>query len=114
MATATFRKIEGLGDGNTDLMFRESLYNEENRTLINFVVLQLFVHKGIHYQIKKHDFSHGAYNVHKYYENLDSREEFRNIPLTNELYHECRRDIKNNWLNYREKFVKKYLTQTFK
>ncbi|GEM_PF-6438050 len=103
-----FRKKRSLGKGEDDYIFTEVIVGVDNR-LLNFAVVQFYRPQGRYYQIKKHDFSHGSCNVHKYYERLESREEVREERLTMGLFRRCKIDILDNWQDYRERYRKKYI-----
>lgn len=108
MPVYSYRKTKPLNEELTDLIVTEQLLNEK-RKLVNFVVLQLYEKNGKIYEIKKHDFSEGVYNVHEFYSSLSHRQEFPEEQLTSELYWKCKKDIKENWLEYRERYRKKHL-----
>ncbi len=112
MRVECYRKTKPLNDGLTDLIVTEQLISE-NKKLVNFVVLQLYEKAGEIYEIKKHDYSEGTYNVHEYYASLSHRQEFPGEPLTKELYWRCKKDIQENWMEYGERYRKKYLRQSF-
>ena len=92
----------------TDFLFTEIILEEKTKRLINFAVLQLLELSEYSFQIKKHDFSHGSYNIHCYFEKLDDKKEFPD-PMSSQLYEACKKDIRENWFEYRERFRKKYL-----
>ena len=103
-----FRKKRPLGNGEEDYILTEAVIGSGKR-LLNFVAIQLYRPQERDYQIKKHDFSHGIYNVHKYYERLDSREEIPEERLTMDLFKRCKMDIVENWFDCRERYRKKYI-----
>ncbi len=103
-----FHKTKPLSKNLTDLILTEQLLNE-NKKLVNFVVLQLYEREGKVFEIKKHDFSEGVYNMHEYFVSLFHRQEFPEEMLSSELYWRCKRDIQENWKEYRERYRKKYL-----
>lgn len=105
-----FRRKSPLGTWDEDYIFTEVVVRA-GKGLLNFAVVQLYRPQDRYYQIKKHDFSHGAYNVHKYYERPDSREEVPEERLTMELFRRCEIDILDNWLDYRERYRKKYIPE---
>lgn len=108
MQVYRFRKTKPLSNTLTDLILTEQLL-DENKKLVNFVVLQLYENQGKVFEIKKHDFSEGVYNIHEYYASLFHRQEFSKEILSSELYWSCKKDIQENWFEYRERYRKKYM-----
>lgn len=80
------------------------------KALVNFSVLQLYLDKsGISYQVIKHDFSHGCYNIHKYYLGHLRRVEIRDRPLSNSLVYEVKQSIQADWIFFRNEFLRRFL-----
>ena len=105
MAVASYSKTGPLGNGLSDFLRTEVLFFEETKRPLTFVAVQLYAKGDRIYEIKKHDFSHGVYNVHRNYLGKTSREEHRGVELSNSLILECRNDIRENWRKYRDEFV---------
>jgi len=112
MLVDVYRKTKPLNNNLTDLIVTEIILDKKKK-LVNFVVLQLYEKQEKIYEIKKHDFSEGVYNVHEFYVKLSHRQEFSEEHLTKELYWSCKKDIKENWKEYRERYRKKHLKQSF-
>ncbi|MEK6902431.1 MAG: hypothetical protein AABX02_02480, partial [archaeon] len=56
----------------------------------------------------KHDCAHGKYHVHRYYEGPHAKVVESNEPISHELYQLAKRDIVENGMSYRERFLIKY------
>jgi|SRR3989344_2165549 len=113
MKIMAFEKWKILGEGNeddskADLMKTEILMDTETKKMVNFAVIQLHNINGKMHQIKKHDFSHGTYNIHAYYEKLNDRKEYPEEILGHELFLRCKKDITDNWMEYRKRYARKY------
>ena len=109
MEIVIYKRSRSFNLEKTDAIKTEALFDKHGKKLVNFVVLQLYYGNNNTYQIKKHDFSHGIYNIHNYYEKLNHKQEFPEEPLSNELFWRCKQDIKENWFYYRERYRKKHL-----
>ena len=104
-----FRKIKPLGTSLEDFLVTERQISENPRKLAGFVALQVFHHGENIHEIVKHDTAHGIYNIHKYYQRLEGKEEFQDEQITDTLFETAKKDILDNWKKYKENYVRKWL-----
>ncbi len=104
-----WKKIKLLPGATDDTIYTEIQYDQESKQIVNFVVIQLYEHNRVVYEIKKHDCAHGKYHVHHYYEGIHSKVIETTEPVAPELFRNARKDILENWFNYRMRYVRKYL-----
>ncbi len=79
--------------------------------MVSFVVLPLYAVNGIRHEIIKHDCAHGKYHIHRYYEGPHVKVVESSERISDKLYWSAKRDVLENWLNYRMRYVRKYLTK---
>ncbi len=104
------QKTKLLPRATDDHIFTEVQLDTETKQVIKFVVIQWYDFEGVVYEVKKHDCAHGKYHVHNYYEGPHAKVIDSDEPITPDLVRRCRKDILENWLNYRERYIQKYLT----
>ncbi len=91
-----------------DFIVSEVLFDAENKTPVRFVALQICELNGKMHEIIKHDFAHGVYNVHRFFENPGNKVEFPGIPISNGLIYSSKKDIMINWKDYKARFFTRH------
>jgi hypothetical protein len=99
-----------LDKNERDWIITNEILDANTKQVINFTVLQLFEDRNQKsYPIIMHDFSHGCYNIHKYYLEKDHRQEYNHEPLRMELFYHAKLDVQQNWKYYRNEFLRRFL-----
>ena len=110
MSVKQYSGIIRLDDSGKNVMYTNSLYDTISKKMINFVVIQFYSDKNNKtHQVIKHDFSHGCYNIHKYFLGHSTRIEVRGEELSAQLFHRIKNDIRLNWKYYLHAYCLRYL-----
>lgn len=105
------RKNKLLPNTTHDWIRTEVQLTPDRKTIVGFVVLQVYEIEDTMHEIVKHDCAHGKYHVHRYYEGPHAKVVMSEEPISDSLYQLAKRNILENGLIYRERFVRKYLTK---
>jgi hypothetical protein len=115
MNIQSFPKQEYLDDRRKNILYTEVLYDPFVKKIVNFTVIQFYIDQnGSAHQVIKHDFSHGCYNIHRYYLGRFSRKEAHAIELSSSLFHRLKKESKENWKAYRTQFLMRWLPHELK
>lgn len=104
-----WKKLNRLPGALYDHIYTEVQYDSHSKKIVNFTVIQLIEYAEQTYEVKKHDCAHGKYHVHHYFEGPRVKATETTEPITSALYWQAKRDILENWQNYRERYIRKYL-----
>ena len=108
MSIVLWKKINRLPDSLYDHIFTEIHYEQDTKQITNFVVIQLLEHEEVTHEVKKHDCAHQKYHIHNYYEGPHTKVINTTEPVTAELYWRAKKDILENWEEYRKRYIRKY------
>ena len=105
-----FSKEYYLNTDEKNILKTEILYDPSTKKIVNFTIIQFYIDdtrkKHI---IVLHDFSHGCYNVHRYYLGHAMREEKRNTLLSMGLVHQIKKEVKATWKENRNHYLMRCL-----
>lgn len=76
--------------------------------MIDFSVSQLLELEKP-YSVIRFDCAHGFLNVHRYYRSIHDRTDYPEQKPSMLLFHDCRRDILQNWPKYLDLYLKKHV-----
>src|SRR3989338_4594731 len=88
----------------TDRLFMELIYSRHN--IAQLVALQTLTIEGQEFEVIRYDGCHGSLHRHLLFERPERREEL-GWPLTKETRHRVIDDLKQHWVERREKFLRK-------
>mgnify|MGYP001585339197 FL=1 len=115
MQIKSFTQRTPLGNGESNIRYTNVLFDVDSKKIINFVVIQFYVDPmGEIHEIIKHDFSHGHYNVHKFYLGHTHRMENHEALLSVSIYQQAKADINQNWKDYVSQYRFRFLTNKLK
>jgi hypothetical protein len=106
------RRDRYLDPQKRSIMITSTLFDPSKKTLINFIVLQLYKDNNSQKnEVIKHDFSHGCYNFHEYYLGHNHRTEVTDESITSDLYYRIKADILQNWQYYQNEYLRRFLPE---
>jgi len=84
-------------------------FDNKSRKLTSFCVLQIHSTGEETHKVILFDASHGVVHTHKFYKNPGHREEL-DLNISKESFNWCKENILVNWKKYRNRFIKKWLS----
>jgi len=105
-----FSKKE-LGGSKNDKLISNIDFDSDSKQILSFCLLQTALREGKEYEIIKYDSAHGFCHAHKYFEDLTDERVMVEPQINAKTIHFLRKDIKENWLQYKSIYFWKRFKQ---
>lgn len=109
MKTQVFRGYDPLGDDMRNILITKKIITGTPKELISFSIQQIHHERDSIHEIIRYDTDHGPCHVHKFYEGIFIKENLPIQPITWDLYDRLKKDVRENWVWRKDRFIEKYI-----
>ncbi|MFH0954713.1 MAG: hypothetical protein V1777_01265 [Candidatus Micrarchaeota archaeon] len=109
MVRVFYEKQKPLNGSVEDFIIARHEFDENSKEFFGFSVTQISQVPDEVYTILRYYCSHGYCHCHRFYQSLNSKREDLQMPITPKTFAWCRKDILDNWQEYKKRYFSRWL-----